>query len=234
MTKKVLLVSRRLERKNKLVNWFSEIYATILCTHNCLLIPIPIAESTKLVLSEYLADYDGLLMVEGGDVNPQLYNSTYATPEELDLTKDDIETKCFLHAYENNKPILGLCRGLHIINTMLGGTLHNDIHEYNHSKVKHINYENYDGHRHKISIVSQSPLSQWYKHDEISVNSYHHQGIKDLAPELRPMAYAPDGLIEAVYAPDKRFVVGLQFHPERMLPEYEGNSLVFESFINSL
>lgn len=232
--KKVLIVSRRLTRKNKLINWVSEIYATILCSHNVVPIFVPIAETTQNVLDEYLADYDGLLMVEGGDVNPTLYGSSYGNPEELDIVKDTIETMCFKDAYKHNKPILGFCRGLHIINVMLGGTLHSDIHEYNHYSVKHIDYDNYDGLRHRVQIMPNTPLSRWYNLEELMVNSYHHQGILKLADSLKPMAMSDDNLIEAVYAPDKKFVVGLQFHPERMLAEYEGNQTVFEEFVKSL
>ncbi len=195
---------------------------------------VPIADTTIEMLPEYLSDYDGLLMVEGGDVNPLLYHSDYSTPEEFDPIKDEIETKCFLDAYANDKPILGFCRGLHIINVMLGGTLHSDVHEFNKNEVTHIDYDHYDELRHKVTILPNTPLYSWYQSNEIFVNSYHHQGIQNLAPELLPMAKADDNLIEAVYAPQKKFVVGLQFHPERMLAEYEGNSLVFESFINSL
>lgn len=234
MTKKVLIVSRRQIRKNKPINWVSEIYATILCSHGIMPIFVPIAEETKNILQEYLSDYDGLMMVEGGDVNPQLYGDNYDNPEELDLIKDDIETACFKHAYAHDKAILGFCRGLHIINVMLGGTLHRDVHEYNKNLVKHIDYEHYDEHRHCITIIPNTPLHSWYNQNEIKVNSYHHQGIKVLGKGLVAMATANDGLIEAVYAPEKKFLVGLQFHPERMLAEYQGNQQVFDSFINAL
>ena len=234
MTKKVLIVSRRLIRKNKPINWVSEIYATILCSHGVMPIFVPIADETKNILQDYLSDYDGLIMVEGGDVNPQLYGGDYNNPEELDLIKDEIETACFKHAYANDKAILGFCRGLQIINVMLGGTLYSDVHIHNKNSVKHVDYENYDEYRHRIVITDNTPLSLWYESNEIMVNSYHHQGIKALGKGLLPMAIADDGLIEAVYAPGKKFLVGLQFHPERMLSEYKGNNKVFESFINAL
>ncbi len=233
MAKKVIIVSRGLIRKNKRVDWVSEIYASILCKHNILPIIIPIAKETIQVLPHYLSDYDGILMVEGGDVNPWLYNRTYSQPEELDLVKDKIETTCFTHAFEHNKSILGLCRGLHIINVMLGGTLHKDVNEGN-EKVQHIDYNNYDEHRHTVSIARNTPLYEWYAQEQIQVNSYHHQGIENLAKDLTPMATSADGLIEAVYASSRKFLVGLQFHPERMLTEYEGNTKVFDAFINSL
>lgn len=234
MTKKVLIVSRRLVRKDKLINWVSEIYASILCSYDVMPIFVPIADSTLQVLNDYLENYDGLLMVEGGDVNPAMYGSNYETPEEFDFVKDEIESACFKHAYENNKSIMGFCRGLHLMNVMLGGTLYSDVHEHNKNQVKHIDYEHYDGLRHHISVYKETPLFSWFQETDLYVNSYHHQGIKDLSSELLPMAVADDNLIEAVYAPKKNFVVGLQFHPERMYAEYEGCRKVFESFVNSL
>ena len=104
---------------------------------------------------------------------------------------------------------------------------------YDNNAVMHINYNNYDNHRHMVSIIENTPLYNWYNMSEINTNTYHHQGIMELGAELLPMAYAPDGLIEAVYNPNCKFLVGLQFHPERMLPDYDGNIKVFESFRNN-
>ncbi|CAI9779100.1 unnamed protein product [Fraxinus pennsylvanica] len=91
-----------------------------------------------------------------------------------------------------------------------------------------MNYENYNGHRHVIRVHETTPLHKWFKDSldeeemEISVNSYHHQGVKRLAERFVPIAFAPDGLIEGFYDPDAynpeeaKFTMGLQFHPERM------------------
>ena len=234
--KKVLIVSRREIRKNKLINWVSEIYLQILGESGIIPIIIPIAQSTIPNLSNYLDSYDGLLMVEGGDVNPQLYGKNYDSSklQELDKIKDTIEFSCCSHAIEHNKPILGICRGLHILNVLHGGTLYCDIHEVNNKSVIHCNYSNYDAHRHTVSIIKNTPLHSWYNQNQIQATTYHHQGIQKLGNDLVPMATSDDNLIEAVYHPKKAFVVGLQFHPERMLPEYEGNARVFESFISHL
>ncbi|MCI03458.1 putative glutamine amidotransferase PB2B2.05-like, partial [Trifolium medium] len=95
--------------------------------------------------------------------------------------------------------------------------------------VMHINYDDYDGHRHVVKVVKNTPLYDWFKDslenegmDEILVNSYHHQGVKRLAQRFVPMAFANDGLIEGFYDPcaynpdEGKFIMGLQFHPERM------------------
>ncbi len=234
--KKVLIVTRRELRKNKLINWVSEIYLQILAQGGVLPILVPISQGTIANLPDYLEDYDGILMSEGGDISPAFYNEPYSVSklDEYDPIKDEIEITCCRHAVEHNKPILGFCRGMHMINVVFGGSLYLDIHEVNKNSVLHIDYENYDTVRHPISIIENTPLFDWYKEKEIKVNTYHHQGIKKLGKGLLPMAKAPDGLIEGIYHPDYKFIVGLQFHPERMYQEFPGNKLVFKSFIESL
>lgn len=92
-----------------------------------------------------------------------------------------------------------------------------------------MDYDNYDGHRHPVTVLRDTPLHAWFKDSldeqgnmELMVNSYHHQGVKRLAERFVPMAFAPDGLVEGFYDPDAynpdegKFIMGLQFHPERM------------------
>ncbi len=234
--KKVLIVSRRLLRKNKPINWVSEIYLELLAKQQIMPIIVPIAEATKTILDEYLKEYDGLLMMEGGDIDPMYYGENYNTDllDEYDALKDEIEVACLQDALENNKAVLGFCRGMQLINSLHGGTIYKDVHEANEGKVVHLDYQNYDAHRHVISIIENTPLSVWYGKSSLTVNSYHHQGIKVLGNNLKPMAVADDGLIEAIYNPNKKFVFGLQFHPERMLDEHVGNYKVFEAFGNAI
>ena len=111
-----------------------------------------------------------------------------------------------------------------------GGTLYGDVQKEKKSDLKHINYDNYDNYRHAISIVPRTPLERWYRRTTMQVNSYHHQGIRDLPGRFTPMAYAEDGLVEAFYDPKQAFLVGLQFHPERMLEEPAGNWRIWKSF----
>lgn len=234
--KKVLIVSRRLTRKNKLIDWVSEIYLQLLAERGVMPVIVPIAEATKAILEEYLKCCDGMLLMEGGDVNPIYYGENYNPDEldELDPLKDEIEIACCRHALALDKPVLGFCRGLHIINTLHGGKNYKDVHEVNHKSVLHINYDNYDAHRHQVKLVPETPLSCWYGETEMPVNSYHHQGVKVMGEGLVAMAYAPDGLIEGVYNPSKKFVVGLQFHPERMLADHAGNKKVFDAFAKAV
>lgn len=192
----------------------------------------------------------GVLLCEGEDIDPSLYeaDTSNLTPEELeeirrlhasdtaiDKEKDAIELGLAKLCLERNIPYLGICRGSQILNVACGGTLYQDIGKEltrkvpESDRVVHMDYDNYDGHRHPVRILENTPLHQWFNDSlddgqkmEITVNSYHHQGVKRLAQRFVPMAFAPDGLIEGFYDPDAynpeegKFIMGLQFHPERM------------------
>jgi gamma-glutamyl-gamma-aminobutyrate hydrolase PuuD len=125
---------------------------------------------------------------------------------------------------------LGICRGSQLLNVVCGGTLYGDVRKEKQSRLKHIDYNHYDTLRHSVTIVPGSPLERWYRRRTLRVNSYHHQGVRCLARRFQAMAHAPDGLVEAFWDPKANFVVGLQFHPERMLDEYAGNERVWKVF----
>lgn len=192
----------------------------------------------------------GVLLCEGEDIDPSYYEpeTTNLSPDELeeirrlhasdtaiDKEKDTIELSLAKLCLERNIPYLGICRGSQVLNVACGGTLYQDIGKEltkfcgeEDKRVVHIDYDNYDGHRHLVRVVEDTPLSDWFRSSlgdggmEILVNSYHHQGVKKLAQRFVPMAFAGDGLVEGFYDPDAfnpdegKFIMGLQFHPERM------------------
>jgi len=175
----------------------------------------------------------GLVLVEGEDIEPKHFKATPANFKYLQKThalKDQIEMALLRHALRRKLPILGICRGSQLLNVVCGGTLYGDVQKEKKSRLKHIDFDHYDSYRHPIAIVPGSPLRKWYARKTLSVNSYHHQGIRDLAPRFRPMAHTADGLIEGYYDPAQKFVVGLQFHPERLLEEPAGNWHIWKAF----
>lgn len=186
---------------------------------------------------EAFEPFHGLLLCEGEDISESFLPVGPRLPEDLmssiktahpsdvaiDMQKDSIEFSLVHRCLSRGIPILGICRGSQIVNVVAGGTIIPDIDSFIDNACKHIDYTNYDGHRHPITLRPQTPMSEWFDNaSELSVNSYHHQGIDKLAPRFVPMAHSPDGLIEAFYDPNHfdpargNFVVGLQFHPERM------------------
>jgi gamma-glutamyl-gamma-aminobutyrate hydrolase PuuD len=228
---RVVIVSRRMERKNKLIDWVSEVHLSLLIQERLLPVIVPIAPEAANALPSYAREMDGLLLVEGGDIEPRRYRSSATTVlDEVDPLKDAVEIRLCRVAIRRGLPILGICRGMQLLNVVCGGTLHLDVRKERGTTLEHVDHAHYDEYRHPLSVEPGTPLHRWYRATELSVNSYHHQGVKRLARRFRPMAHSPDGLVEAYHEPDHRFRVGLQFHPERMLPEHPGNRRVFAAF----
>ncbi len=229
----VLVVTRRTIRKNKFIDYVAEAHLALLVRLKTLPVMVPVVEGADACLPGYLADMRGLLLVEGEDIEPKHFKATRENYTHLEKThplKDKIEIELIRHALRKHLPILGICRGSQLLNVVCGGTLYGDVQKEKKSPLKHIDFAHYDTYRHPISIVTGSPLRRWYGRKALRVNSYHHQGIRDLAPRFQPMAYSKDGLIESYYDPEENFVVGLQFHPERMKEEPAGNWRIWKAF----
>ena len=111
-------------------------------------------------------------------------------------------------------PVFGICRGIQFMNASLGGTLYQDLDTQHPSETEHHMTPPYERGVHKITVKEGSLLAGMIGAGEHSVNSYHHQAVKELAPGAEAMAYSEDGLIEAICIPDKKFIVGVQWHPE--------------------
>ena len=175
---------------------------------------LPLTEDEN-TLNTLLEKIDGLLLTGGHDVSPSLYGE-----ERLDVCaetcpeRDNMEKYIAIAAIKADKPILGICRGLQLLNALLGGTLYQDLPTQFPSDICHRQKPPYDKPAHRVSLEEGTPLYTLFGKASLNVNSCHHQGIKDLAPRLKAMAFAPDGLTEAVYMPDKKFVWAVQWHPE--------------------
>jgi len=226
----VVVVTRRSLRKNKLIDYVGELHLELLTRLRLHPVMVPVVPGTLASVPQYARGMRGLLLVEGEDIEPARYKAERPELAHLDEThplKDEIEARLVRHALKRRIPILGICRGSQLVNVVCGGTLREDV-------LKHIDYDNYDGYRHPVTILPGTPLERWYRQGTVAVNSYHHQGIRRLARRFRPMAHADDGLIEAYYDPAAKFVVGLQFHPERMLDEHAGNLRVWQAFARAV
>ena len=198
---------------------------------------VPVVAGTLACLPQYKERMDGLLLVEGDDVEPKRFAAKKANLKYVEHThprKDEIEVRLLQEAMRREVPIMGICRGSQLLNVVNGGTLYGDVQKEKGSHLPHMDHEHYDTYRHPAIVVPGTPLSRWYRRKTLKVNSYHHQGVRELAARFRPMAHADDGLIEAYYDPNAAFVVGLQFHPERMLDEYAGNLKLWKAFTDAV
>ena len=133
-------------------------------------------------------------------------------------------------ALEKDKPVLGICRGIQFLNAALGGTLYQDLPAERPSEVVHHQEPPYDQPSHPVALLPGTPLEKLMGAGALPVNSCHHQGLKDLAPGLSPMATAEDGLVEAVWMPDARFVWAVQWHPEFAF-RTEASRRIFGAFV---
>lgn len=233
----VVVCSRQTTRKNKLIDYVGELHLELLISFHTLPVIVPVVAGTPDCLPQYMGSMNGLLLVEGDDVEPKRYAARKTNFQYLEKThplKDEIEICLLRHALLRKIPVLGICRGSQLLNVVCGGTLFGDVQKETGSNRPHIDYQNYDTYRHPAYVVPGTPLARWYRRKTLSVNSYHHQGIRKLADRFRPMAYADDGLIEAYHDPQTAFLVGLQFHPERMLKEYAGNLKVWKAFTSAV
>ncbi len=171
----------------------------------------------KIHVSDLTNDLDGLLLQGGSDVSPESYNEEPIDPKWVgDFERDQYEIELIHEFIKNRKPILGICRGLQILNVALGGTLYQDIETQLKDKLNHRNWDIYDQNFHDISIENGSLIEKIFDINQGRVNSIHHQSVKDLAPGLVVDARAPDGIIEAISSSniDNEKLFAIQWHPE--------------------
>ena len=165
-------------------------------------------------LDRFIQLCDGFLFVGGPDLEPWRYGQKIL-PEcgPQNVQRDAMEWKLMQMALAADKPVLGVCRGIQVLNAVLGGTLYQDIPSQYETDLSHqMGEPPYNRTAHPIRIVEGTPLAELPLTD--GVNSRHHQAILDLATGLEVMAYAADGIIEAVRMPQKRFIWAVQWHPE--------------------
>ena len=193
---------------------------------------LPYIESEEII-DAFIDLCDGFLFTGGADVAPSYYGEEKKdTCGETEPNRDKLEMAVLSRALESGKPIMGICRGLQIINVAMGGKLYQDIPTEFETEIHHQQTEGDNDPSHTIIIENGSPLESIIGKREMTGNSFHHQGIKSLAEGLKVSAVAADGMIEAVYAPDKRYLRAYQWHAERLY-RFEDNKALFDDFINA-
>lgn len=161
---------------------------------------------------------DGLVLTGGGDIAPERFGEQrHAKAEAVSETRDALELDVTERALHEGRPLLAICRGVQLLNVALGGSLHQHIPDaYPASAIDHAQREPRHQATHAVKVmVEHTRVGAILGTAELRVNSFHHQAINRLGRGLRDVAWAPDGVIEAVDGPDGRgFVVGVQWHPE--------------------
>lgn len=166
---------------------------------------LPLTDDTDL-LRNILSCCDGLLLTGGHDVEPSLYNAEKSEKCGETCPLRDREDLFLLdYAIRRNMPVLGICRGIQLMNAALGGTLYQHLPDEFPTKTEHCMSRPYDREQHKVNILPDTPLYKLFKRKTLGVNSYHHQAVKELSPKLRAMAVSEDGLVEGVFMPERKF-----------------------------
>jgi putative glutamine amidotransferase len=181
---------------------------------------------------------DGLLLTGGGDVHPKHYQQ--AISPRLDLAepgRDEFEIAVSRAALDRNLPILAICRGLQVLNVAAGGTLLQHVPDAVGDTVSHSIDEPKNRIAHQVRVAPESVLARALglnltAVDTCAVNSRHHQAVDRVAPGFVVSATAPDGIVEAIERRDRRFCVGVEWHPENFWSTGEFATL-FEAFVKA-
>lgn len=189
------------------------------------------ASTASLCAEEALSHVDGLLILGGGDADPACYGQTHIADNIYAVNRhaDELELSLINHALIRDLPILGICRGMQLINIALGGELHQDIGVGCHSGTT----DNSVMVTHNVQLTEHTTLHSVYSRPVISIRSGHHQAVSALGNGLVTSAQSADGIIEAIEAPAKNWVIGVQWHPEDCLADKDDFALLIHSFLHA-
>jgi putative glutamine amidotransferase len=183
-------------------------------------------------LEPAVGPFDALVLGGGVDVDPARYGRLLLDngTVEVDAARDALDFRLLDEARRSGAPVLGICRGLQVVNVALGGTLVQDLPSERPSEVVHERSAGKTRRDHRVAIAGGTRLSSIAGAGEAAVNSRHHQAIETVAPGLTVSAVAPDGIAEAVEAPGEPWLVAVQWHPEDLLGDAVSGRL-FEEFL---
>ena len=172
---------------------------------------------------------DGLLLPGGGDMDPKFYGQeripACGEPNLLRDAAEPLMLRAFLAA---DKPVLGICRGIQVMNAVLGGDLYQDIKPF-----EHLPHNGHWAKVHTVTVRRGTLLSRILGQDTVLVNSQHHQAVDRVAPGFTLAALSEDGIVEAIEKPDARFCLGVQWHPEWLSDADPAMQSLFDAFVNA-
>ena len=172
---------------------------------------------------------DGLLLPGGGDMDPKFYGQARIPAcGEPNLLRDAAEPLLLRAFLAADKPVLGICRGIQVMNAVLGGDLYQDIKPF-----EHLPHNDHWAKVHTVTVRRGTLLSRILGQDTVLVNSQHHQAVDRVAPGFTLAALSEDGIVEAIEKPDARFCLGVQWHPEWLSDADPAMQGLFDAFVNA-
>jgi len=176
---------------------------------------------------QILDQIDALLLAGGGDIDPALFGGEPSEAQLVDRDRDELELALIRGALDRDMPILGICRGIQILNVFQGGSVRNLRSDAELAATHGIDLDSMDAH--SVEIAAGSKLGQLLGAGPRRVNSFHGQAVGEVGPGLDVAARTPDGVVEAIEMPDRPFVIGIQWHPEAPPQQMA----VFEAFLEA-
>jgi putative glutamine amidotransferase len=181
---------------------------------------------------------DGVFLPGGADIDPVSYGTApHPLCDKTDRERDRVELALARWAIADGKPVLGVCRGMQLINLAAGGTLYQDIAAQLPGSIKH-DYFPFGGSNlrrdflaHDVEVAADSQLAGVFGSGALKVNSMHHQGVRDVGTGLAVSAVAPDGLVEGLESVNEHYVMGVQWHPEALTDTQSAARKLFEEFV---
>jgi putative glutamine amidotransferase len=201
-----------------------------------LLIP---ALGDEQILRAYAERIDGILLPgSASDVDPKFYGAEpHPRLGKLYPERDTTDFALLEYCEKNDKPLLGICFGVQSLNVFRGGSLVQDIPAIVSNAVAHDTADPADSPanpaRHLVRLSQDSLIARLAGKLEVDVNSYHHQAVQNTGHNLKPVAFAPDGVVEAIEDTRGRFIVGVQWHPERGFEKDSLSQALFKSLIEA-
>ena len=172
---------------------------------------------------------DGLLLPGGGDMDPKFYGQARIPAcGEPNLLRDAAEPLLLRAFLAADKPMLGICRGIQVMNAVLGGDLYQDIKPF-----EHLPHNDHWAKVHTVTVRRGTLLSRILGQDTVLVNSQHHQAVDRVAPGFTLAALSEDGIVEAIEKPDARFCLSVQWHPEWLSDADPAMQGLFDAFVNA-
>lgn len=198
---------------------------------------LPLLADQPDVMRALYERLDGLLLPGGVDIEPATFGEArHPLLRHTDPPRDVVELQLARWAMADGLPVLGLCRGLQILNIAAGGTLYQDVQAQRFGSQKH-DFEPPEHTRdflaHEVELVTGSRLHALAGAASAPVNSMHHQGIQRLGDGLAATAHAPDGLVEAIEGTGNSFTVAVQWHPESLEPNDDVSRALFREFVTA-
>ena len=188
------------------------------------------------MLDACLERIDGLLLAGGNDMAPEIFGELpIAQLGEVNPLRDDFEMRIIPKAFALGMPIFGICRGIQSLNAAMGGTLWQDLPSQYRTRdqaapIAHSQNRPGIYPSHPVAVEKDSLLYTLCGAEEISVNSFHHQAVRAVAPGFAASAHSPDGVIEAIEHPSHPFCLGVQWHPERYHDRKADSKCLFDAF----